>query len=45
MSVSEPLTKCREVSKYIETEVLSISRDKPGGNLHTVQAMYGIKVA
>ncbi|MGH7573408.1 MAG: reverse transcriptase domain-containing protein, partial [Gemmatimonadota bacterium] len=44
-SESEPLMTCRKRIDDIETGVESLSRDEPGGDLLTAQAVSGIKAA
>lgn len=43
--MNEPLMKCRKRSNDVKTEGVSLTRDKFGGNLFTVQAASGIKKA
>jgi len=43
--VNEPLMKCRKRSDDVKTEGESLTRDKIGGNLFTVQLASGIKKA
>ncbi len=42
---SKPLMTCRKRIDDIKTEKESFSRDEPGGNLSTAQAVSGIKAA
>jgi hypothetical protein len=44
-SVSEPLTRCRNVIDGVKTGVLSMFQDKSRGNLFTAWVASGIKVA
>ena len=44
-NTSEPLKKCRKRRDVIKTGRVSLARDKPGGDLSTVQAVAGIEVA
>jgi hypothetical protein len=44
-NASEPLMKCRKRRDDVKTGGWSLIRDKSGGNLFTVQAASGIKVA
>lgn len=44
-NASEPLMKCRKRIDGIKTGRKSLTRDEPGGNLPTAQAVSGIKVA
>ena len=44
-NTSEPLRKCRKRKDVIKTGRGSLARDKPGGNLFTVQAVAGMKAA
>ena len=45
MSASEPLMKCRKRSNDVKTGGKSLTRDKFGMYLFTVQTASGIKVA
>ena len=45
MSASEPLMKCRKRRNDVKTGRKSLTRDKFGMNLFTVQAASGMKVA
>jgi hypothetical protein len=42
---SEPLTTCRKRRNVIETRGESLTWDKPGGDLSTVQAVTGMEAA
>ncbi len=44
-NASEPLMKCRKLMDGVKTGGKSVIRDKSGGNLFTVQAASGMKVA
>jgi len=44
-NTDEPLIKCRKHRNVIKTGRWSLARDKSGGNLSTVQAVTGMKVA
>lgn len=44
-NTSEPLIKCRKRRDVIETRGVSLTWDKSGSNLFTVQAVAGIKAA
>jgi hypothetical protein len=44
-NTSEPLIKCRKRSDVIKTRGESLTWDKPGGNLFTVQTVTGMKAA
>jgi hypothetical protein len=44
-NASEPLMTCRKPINDIKTEVCSMPREQPGGNLLTAQAVSGIQVA
>jgi hypothetical protein len=44
-SANEPLMRCRNVKDGVKTGVLSMFQDKSRGNLFTVWAVSGIKVA
>ena len=44
-NTSEPLTKCRKRRGAIKTGRESLTRDKSGGNLLTVQAVVGMEAA
>jgi len=44
-NTSEPLIKCRKRRGAIKTGGLSLTRDKSGGNLFTVQVVAGMKAA
>ena len=44
-NASEPLMTCRKPIDDIKTEVSSMPREQPGGNLPTAQAVSGIQVA
>ena|SRR2546422_1350964 len=44
-NASEPLMTCRKPINDIKTEVCSMPREQPGGNLCTAQAVSGIQVA
>ena len=44
-NTNEPLITCRKRRSVIKTGRLSLARDKSGGNLFTVQAVAGMKVA
>ena len=44
-NVSEPLMTCRKPIDDIKTEVGSMPREQPGGDLLTAQAVSGIQVA
>lgn len=41
----EPLLKCRKRINEIKTGGLSLTREESGGNLLTVQMVFGIEVA
>jgi len=45
MNVSEPLLNCRKCRDVVKTEGLSLTRDKSGGHLFTVQSATGMKKA
>ena len=45
MSASESLMRCRNIRDGVKTGVLAGFQDKPRGNLHTVWAAPGIKMA
>jgi len=45
MNTSEPLITCRKRRDAIKTGGSSLTRDKPGGNLSTVQAVAGTEAA
>ena len=45
MNTSEPLIKCRKRRDVIKTRGESLTWDKPGGNLFTVQAVAGMEAA
>jgi len=45
MSVSEPLMRCRNIRDGVKTGVLAGFQDKSRGNLFTVWAASGIKMA
>jgi hypothetical protein len=44
-NTSEPLIKCRKPRDVIKTRGESLTWDKPGGSLLTVQAVAGMKAA
>ncbi|KKM69918.1 hypothetical protein LCGC14_1445920 [marine sediment metagenome] len=44
-NASEPLMKCRKRMDGVKTGGSSLTRDKSGGDLFTVQAASGMKVA
>jgi hypothetical protein len=44
-NTSEPLKKCRKRRDVIKTRGESLTWDKPGGYLLTVQAVAGMKAA
>jgi hypothetical protein len=44
-NTSEPLIKCRKCRDVIKTGGVLLTRDEPGGNLLTVQAVAGMKAA
>lgn len=44
-NASEPLMKCRKRTDDIRTGEKSLTREEPGGNLPTAQAVSGMKVA
>jgi hypothetical protein len=44
-NTSESLIKCRKRRDVIKTRGESLTWDKPGGNLFTVQAVAGMKAA
>ena len=44
-NTSEPLTKYRKRRDVIKTRGESLTWDKPGGNLFTVQVVAGMKAA
>ncbi len=45
MSASEPLMRCRKIRDDVKTGVLAGPQDKLRGNLFTVWAAFGIKMA
>ncbi len=45
MNTSEPLRNCRKLMDVVKTRGVSLIWDKSGGNLFTVQAAAGMKVA
>ena len=45
MSASEPLMRCRKVEMSSKPRILADLRDEPGGDLLTVRAASGIKMA
>jgi hypothetical protein len=44
-NIREPLITCRKRRDVIKTGGLSLTRDKSGGNLFTVQVVAGMKAA
>ena len=44
-NTDEPLIKCRKRRDVIKTGGVSLTRDKSGGNLFTVQAVAGMEAA
>lgn len=44
-NTDEPLIKCRKRRDVIKTGGESLTRDKSGGNLFTVQAVAGMEAA
>ena len=44
-NTSEPLITCRKRRNVIKTRGESLTRDKSGGNLFTVQMVTGMKAA